>query len=94
MRRFLAIVAAFGISSLIACTGDVAFAQDPRGIVVCLVGCSKADKGCQDRCLPSRGMRWETKSCIETCRERASEPDLVVGMTECVNRCLGEAASQ
>ena len=94
MRNFIAAIAALGGLLLNVSTGDIAFAQDPKGIVVCLAACTTADKGCQDRCLPSRGMRSETKSCIEMCRQRASEPDLVVGMTRCVNRCLGEAASQ
>jgi hypothetical protein len=94
MRRYLIVITAIGISSLIITTGETAFAQDAGGIVLCIAACSKADKGCQDRCLPARGMRGETKSCIEGCRQRASEPDLVVGLTKCVNRCLGEAASQ
>lgn len=70
-----------------------AFAQEAKGVVLCLAACSKSDKGCQDRCVPS-GVGSKGTACIEKCRRRASEPDLVVKMTKCVNVCLGMAATQ
>ena len=70
-----------------------ASAQKAKGVVLCLAACSKSDKGCQDRCVPA-GVGSKGSACIEKCRRRASEPDLVAKMTRCVNVCLGEAATR
>ena len=64
-----------------------ASAQHPKGIVLCVAACSKSDKACQDRCVP-RGQRTEAKACIETCRRRAAETDLIAEMTRCVSACV------
>jgi hypothetical protein len=52
-----------------------------------MAGCSKSDKGCQDRCIP-HNLRSGARACIETCRQRAAEPHLVVEMSNCVSACL------
>ncbi len=69
-----------------------AFAQEAKGVVLCLAACSKSDKGCQDRCVPV-GVGSKGSACIEKCRRRASEPDLVAKLTQCVNLCLGAVAT-
>ena len=78
----------FGSILLLILSAQTAFAQHPRGIVLCEVACLKFDKACQGRCLP-RGLRAEAKACIETCRRRAAEPDLIPEMTRCADACLG-----
>ncbi len=88
MRRSVAISAIFGAVASMTMIAQDAFAQHPKGIVICLAACSKSDKGCQDQCLP-RGLSSGAKACVETCRQRAAEPDLVVEMTRCVSSCLG-----
>lgn len=87
MRRSVFAPAIFGAVALATFTAQSAFAQDPKGIVICLAACAKSDKGCQDQCLP-RGLSTGAKACVETCRQRATEPDLVVEMTRCVSSCL------
>jgi hypothetical protein len=77
----------FGSIMLLLLGAENAFAQHAKGIVLCEAACSKFDKACQGRCLP-RGLRAEVKACIETCRQRAAEPDLIPEMTRCVSACL------
>ena len=77
----------FGSVVLLILSVQNASAQHPKGIVLCVAACSKSDKGCQDRCVP-RGLRTEAKVCIETCRRRAAEPDLIAEMTHCVSACV------
>ena len=88
MRHVLATLAFIGVSLSLTFSAQNSFAQHPKGIVLCIAGCSKSDKGCQDRCVP-HGLGKGTKACIETCRQRASEPDLIVKMTGCVGTCVG-----
>ncbi len=64
-------------------------AQSPKGMALCLAGCAKSDKGCQDRCVPARDLGTEARACIASCRQRASEPDVVVEMTTCLSACFG-----
>ena len=60
----------FGSILLLILSAQTAFAQHPRGIVLCEVACSKFDEACQGRCLP-RGLerfhsgifRWV--SCVD-----------------------------
>ncbi len=93
--RFMTGTVAVLVAFLLAGAGvQRSYAQDPKGIVLCIAGCSKSDKGCQDQCIPSRGLRSGAKACIETCRRDASEPDLVVGLTRCISLCLGGDVTQ
>jgi hypothetical protein len=92
MQYFRAIAAVLLIHSLLVAGVQSASAQEAKGVVLCLAACSKSDKACQDRCIPA-GVGNKGTACIEKCRRRASEPDLVAGMTRCVNVCLGEAAA-
>jgi hypothetical protein len=92
MQYFRAIAAVLVINLLVAAGVQSASAQEAKGVVLCLAACSKSDKGCHDRCVPA-GVGSKGSACIEKCRRRASEPDLVAKMTRCVNVCLGEAAT-
>jgi hypothetical protein len=88
MRCILAVPTVLVALPLLIFSAQNSFAQHPKGIVLCIAGCSKSDKGCQDRCVPSR-LKSDAKACIETCRQRAAEPDLIVEMSRCVSACLG-----
>jgi hypothetical protein len=92
MQYFRVIAAVLVIHSLLAAGVQSASAQEARGVVLCLATCSKSDKACQDRCVPA-SVGSKGTACIEKCRRRASEPDLVIKITRCVNVCLGEAAA-
>ncbi len=92
MKYFRAIAAVLVSQLLVVADVQSASAQEAKGVVLCLAACSKSDKGCQDRCVPA-GVGSTGTACIEKCRRRASEPDLVSKMTRCVNLCLGVAAT-
>ncbi len=77
----------FGSIVLLILSAQNAFAQHPKGIVHCMAFCSKLDHGCQDRCIP-HGLGSVERACIEACRRRAAEPDLLTKMTRCVSGCV------
>jgi hypothetical protein len=90
MQYNRATAAIFIIHLLVVAGVQNAAAQEAKGVVLCLAACSKSDKACQDRCVPA-SVGSKGTACIEKCRRRASEPDLVAKMTRCVNVCLGRS---
>ncbi len=88
MQYLRAIAAVLVVQLLLIAGVQNASAEEAKGVVLCLAACSKSDKACQDRCVPAN-LGTNGPACIEKCRRRASEPDLVSKMTRCVNRCLG-----
>ncbi len=94
MRNVLAATVIVLAATLPGAGLQSALAESPKGMVLCLAACAKSDKGCQDRCAPSATVSTEAKACVSTCRQRASDPDLVVELTRCVSTCLGDQATQ
>ena len=54
MRQILYAMSAVALLPIIL-TGNVS-AQHAGGIAVCLAGCAKSDKGCQDHCIPGQSL--------------------------------------
>ncbi|MGB7918069.1 MAG: hypothetical protein WCF79_22705, partial [Rhodomicrobium sp.] len=79
MQYNRATAAIFIIHLLVVAGVQNAAAQEAKGVVLCLAACSKSDKACQDRCVPA-SVGSKGTACIEKCRRRASEPDLVAKM--------------
>jgi hypothetical protein len=91
MRQMLCAMSAIALFS-VTLTGN-AVAQHAGGIAICLAGCAKSDKACQDRCVPSQSLQDAAKACIADCRQKVGGPDFMVEMRQCLAGCLGESSA-